>query len=320
MRREIITWSVVVAVVIGAFAGTVLILNSSLYSAGGFVRSYLDALARHDAEGALELAGPSVAGDASTALLERGAMGELSDIQLISDSAGADGEHTVVYSYSAGGVVGQSSFSLRHTGAMFGLFSTWAFETSPLAVIELTVEHDDHFTANGVDLVTPAQNAQAPYLVFAPGLYEFTHESTFLTAEPARVAVTEPGEAVPAELDVQANADFGEQVSIEINGFLDACATQQVLLPTGCPFGQTISNRIVTTPTWSILQYPDVTIVPGAEPSQWRMSQAAATAHLLVDVKSLFDGSVSSLDEDVPFSVSATISFLGDDELLISVE
>ena len=320
MRREIITWSIVVAAVIGGFVGTVLILNASLYSASGFVRSYLDALARHDAPGALELAGPSVAGDASTQLLSRDAMGELGDIRLISDSAQPDGTHTVVYAYSAGTVVGQSSFTVRPTGSLLGLFTTWSFDTTPLGVVQLTVLHEDEFTANGVALTSPRQNESAPYLVFTPGLYEFDHQSTFLTAEPVRIAVTEPSSAVPAELDVQANDAFAEEVSREVNEFLDACATQQVLLPTGCPFGQTITNRVVTSPEWSIIDYPKVTIIPGGEPSQWRMSQASATAHLIVDVKSLFDGTVSSLDDDVPFTVRATIAMLPEDDLIITVD
>ena len=320
MRREIITWSIVGAILVGGFFTTVAVLNATLYSASGFVQSYLDALARRDAAGALELAGPSVAGDASTQLLSRDAMGELGDIRLISDAAQPDGTHTVVYAYSAGTVVGQSSFTVRPTGSLLGLFTTWSFDTTPLGVVQLTVLHEDEFTANGVALTTPRQNESAPYLVFTPGLYEFDHQSTFLTAEPVRIAVTEPSSAVPAELDVQANDAFAEEVSREVNEFLDACATQQVLLPTGCPFGQTITNRVVTSPAWSIIDYPKVTIIPGGEPSQWRMSQASATAHLIVDVKSLFDGTVSSLDDDVPFTVRATIAMLPEDDLIITVD
>ena len=48
MRRELITWSVVLGVILAGFGATVLALNSTLYSASGFVRTYLDALARHD--------------------------------------------------------------------------------------------------------------------------------------------------------------------------------------------------------------------------------------------------------------------------------
>lgn len=320
MRREMLTWSLIAVALIGGFVGTVLILNATLYSASGFVRSYLDAVSRHDAAGALELVGPSVAGDASTALLDRSAMGELTDIQLISDTATAAGDHTVVYGYRVGDVEGQSTFSVRPTGTLLGLFTTWAFSTSPLGVIELTVNHDDRFSANGVELITPAQNRATPYLVFTPGLYEFDHETELLRAEEVRVAVTEPSAAVPARLTILPNDLFVDEVSAAVNRFLDECAIQEVLQPTGCPFGQAITNRIVTTPAWSMVTYPDVAIVPGTARSQWLMSQAAATAHLVVDVKSLFDGSVTSLDDDVPFSVGATILMFPDDEIVIAVE
>ena len=318
MRREIITWLVVLVVILAAFGGTVLILNASLYSASGFVRGYLDALARHDADGALELAGTSVAGDASDELLTPGAMGELDHIALVSDSADAQGVHTVVYSYRAGGVAGMSTFHVIHKGTLLGLFTTWGFEASPLGVIQLSVLHDPEFTANGVDLQTPTPGQAAPFLVFTPGTYVIGHSSTWLQAKPVPVTVTEPAAAVRAQLDIEANAAFGKRVQKEVNAFLDDCATQQVLLPTGCPFGEPMGNRIVSTPSWAMASYPPVVILPGVKTGEWTMPQTDASAHLIVEVKSLFDGTVSTFDEDVPFSVSYTITFLADGELLIS--
>ena len=318
MRREIITWSVVLVIILAAFGGTVLILNASLYSASGFVRGYLDSLARHDADGALELAGTGAAGDASDELLVAAAMGDLSDISLTGDSVDAQGTHTVMYSYLAGGVTGTSTFRVVHKGTLLGLFSTWGFETSPLGVIQLTVEHDSQFTANGVTLQSPTPNEPAPYLVFAPGTYDISHASTWLQAKKLPVTVTEPAAAVRAQLDIEANAAFGKQVQKEVDAYLDDCATQTVLLPTGCPFGESMGNRIVSTPTWRMTTYPAVVILPGPTTGQWTMPGTDGTAHLVVDVKSLFDGSVSTFDEDVPFSVSFVITFLPDGELNIA--
>lgn len=320
MRREIITWSVVLGVILTGFGITVLILNSSLYSASGFVRGYLDSLARHDTDGALELAGTIVVGDASDELLTASAMGELSDIRLLSDDAGADGVHSVVYGYSAGGVAGQSTFEVRRQGTLLGLFPTWAFDTSPLGVIQLSVLHGSDFTANGVDVAAPRPDQPAPYLVFTPGTYLISHDSTYLHADPIEVTATEPGAAVPAELDIGANAAFAEEVRTELKKYLDECATQEVLLPTGCPFGQVMGNRIITTPQWSMSSYPRVTIEPGVDPGTWLMPSTGAAAHLVVDVRSLFDGSVSTFDEDVPFTASYVITFLPGDKLLITAQ
>lgn len=318
MRRDILTWTVVAAVVVGAFVGTVVILNASLYSASGFVRSYLHALERKDAEGALELAGASENRDASTELLTRDGMGEVSGIRLISDDTDEEGLHHVVYGWEAGGESGQSAFTVRHTGTFLAFFSTWEFETSPLAVVELTIAHADTFTANGIELFTPAQNKPAPYLAFAPGSYTLDHESTYLTAVATVVTVSDPGTIVPGELDIQANEKFVAAAQKAITTALDECTTQKVLQPTGCPFGQPITNRIVTDPEWSIVEYPTATVVPARDANVWSVPPTSGIAHLVVDVKSLFDGSVSTLDADVPFDVGFLITILADETFVVS--
>ena len=321
MRRVLITWGVALVVVIAAFFATVLTLNATLYSASGFVAGYLDALSRQDADGALELVGARPeAGDASDELLVAAAMGELSDIRLIDDVAQPDGAHLVTYAYTAGGVADESTFVVRSSGALLGLFPTWDFVTSPIGVLQVTPRHDPRFTANGVQVLAPAQDTATPYLVFTPSATVLAHETTFLQADPETATSTVPGAAVAAAVNVRPNAAFVKQVQQELNDYLDECATQEVLLPTGCPFGEEITNRIITTPEWSIASYPQVTIVPGPEPLTWLMPRTTAAAHLVVEVRSLFDGSVSTFDEDVPFTTSYLITFLDDDELLITAQ
>ncbi|MDF1477658.1 hypothetical protein PYV02_01010 [Leifsonia sp. H3M29-4] len=321
MRRVLITWGVALAVVVAGFFGTVLVLGATVFSAGGFVGGYLDALARHDADGALELAGPRPeAGDASDELLVAAAMGELSDIRLIDDLTQPDGTHLVTYAYTAGGVADESAFVVRSSGALFGLFATWDFVTSPIGVLQVTPRNDPRFTANGVQVLAPAQDTATPYLVFTPSTTVLGHESTFLQADPEPATATVPGAAVAAAVTVRPNAAFVKQVQRELNDYLDECATQEVLLPTGCPFGEEITNRIISTPQWSIASYPQVTIVPGPEPLTWLMPRTTAAAHLVVEVRSLFDGTVSTFDEDVSFTTSYLITFLDDDELLITAQ
>jgi hypothetical protein len=317
MRRELLTWGVIGAFILVAFGSVVLILNTTLYSASGFVASYLTALERRDADAALELAGPSVAGDASAQLLTRDAMGELRDIHLVSDVE-TDGTHRVVFSYVAGDEPGQTAFEVHRAGALFGLFSTWSFVNSPLAVMHVNVKNDARFSANGVELVSPVPNDPAPYLVFTPGSFALDHESTYLQATTVVVTVTEPGASVPTAVDVQANDDFIAAAQKAVNAHLQDCATQTVLLPTGCPFGYPVSNRIVTPPLWSIITYPVATIEPGDFAGDWRMPRTSATAHIVVDVKSLFDGTITTVDEDVPFSVAYRISIAPGDVVVVS--
>lgn len=318
MRRELITWSVVLGIILAGFGATVLILNSTIYSASGFVSTYLDALARHDLEGALELSGtPAVTGDASQALLARDAMGELTEIDLVSDEVDASGLHRVVVDYVAGGIAGSTEFEVRRDGTLFGLFNGWSFAQSPLATVQITVQHERVFTANGVDLIGE-QDVAEPYLVLTPTAIELSHDSEFYHADPVEVLASKPGGTVDAAVELEATDEFVAEVQRQVDEYLIACTTQPVLLPTGCPFGETIVNRIVTEPVWSMVTFPVVTLVPDGRVATWRVPLADATAHLLVDVQSLFDGEITTFDENVPFTVQYEVIVQQNGEPLIT--
>lgn len=320
MRREVLLWSVAAGAVLVAFGVVVLALNLTVYSATGFIRSYLDALARHDAAAALELAGTAPAGDASDALLVREAMGDLTGVNVTGDRTMADGTHLVTVEYLVDGEPGTSEFAVQRRGALFGLFNDWVFAQSPLAVLQLTVEHGDAFTANGLDLVADAgQDTQGLYLAFAPSAIELSHDSEYLTAEPVTALLLQPGTGVPATLDVRATDAFVAEVQRQIDDYLDECTTQQVLLPTGCPFGQSIDDRVASDPVWTMVQDPVVALEPSGAVATWRVPVTQGIAHLVVDVQSLFDGSVSTFDEDVAFSVSYDVTFIPGDLLISAV-
>ena len=318
MRRELITWSVVLGVILAGFGATVLVLNSTLYSPSGFVRTYLDALARHDLAGAIELSGTAaVTGDASQALLDRDAMGELTDIRVVSDDEDATGIHFITVEYVAGGTPGTTEFEVRRDGSLFGIFNDWAFAQSPLATVQIKVRHEREFTANGIDLIGQ-QDVAEPYLVLTPTAIELSHDSEFYHAEPVQVLVEKPGGTVEAEVDLQATDAFVAEVQQQIDDALAACTTQRVLLPAGCPFGETIINRIVTEPVWTMTTYPVVTLAPDGLAATWRVPPTPATAHLVVEVQSLFDGSISTFDADVPFTVQYQVIVQQNGEPLIT--
>jgi hypothetical protein len=318
-RRLAIRWGVVFGVLLLAFAGTVITLNSTLYSAAGFVSSYLDALTRHDLHGALDMPGVEHPPDALPDLLVPDALGPLVGYSLVSDE-GVGAEHTLVFDVQfTGDARQQVEFWVEHTGQRMGLFSGWQFSRSPIGVLEATPLHAADFDVNGVPVTSPnGANQPARFQVMTPGVYTLSHESMFLRAEPATFLAASSAAATPAELDIQASPALVEQVNTELASYLDDCATQQVLQPTDCPFGQTMSNRIEGLPAWSMVQYPQVTIVPSSEAGVWLVPPTPAAAHLTVEVRSLFDGSLSTFDEDVPFQVEYTITFPSDGNLLIT--
>jgi len=304
MRRSAISWLVVFAILIGGFVASIAALNADLYSAHGFVRTYLDALARKDSAAALAIDGVAVEG--TDDLLTDDSLSDLTALTLVRDTQNADGTHTVVYDYAIGGEAGRSEFHVQHSGSRFGVFNDWSFVASPISTIAVSVANDNRFDVNGTEL-----DEAGAYLVFTPGLYVVGHTSTFLEAEPAPVAMIEPGTIVDAAITVQANDAFISTVQDEVDGYLQDCAAQKVLQPTGCPFGRPITNQVDGEPIWSITTYPLIEIEPGDETGEWRVDDAIGTANLDVAVRSLFDGTVEQRNDAVPFEVSYRITFDG---------
>jgi len=157
---------------------------------------------------------------------------------------------------------------------------------------------------------------QAAYLAFAPARYTITHESALLSAAPQSIPVTQSG-ATDVSVDAEPNASFVGQVQSELNSFLDTCATQTVLQPSDCPFGIEINDRVTSVPTWSIAEYPTVMLAAGD--TAFDMPTTAGRAHITVAVQSLFDGDLSTRDEDVPFVVAIQVVIGADGSLAIQL-
>lgn len=317
------------ALLAGAVWATSAFLYRELYSPGAFVERYLSLLA--DGRAADALAVPGVAVDsaaledaglpatASQALLRRAALAQLSDIVIVAESTDAEtGITRVTADYRSGGYEGQAVFAVERAG-MIGVAPTWRFARSPLAVLDLTVRGSMSFEVNGfaidkrqvsVDGVDADPADAVPLLVFSPGVYSVAVD-TPISESPGVVVVSDsPFTNVPVTVQTKPTEEFIGVVQDRVDEFLDNCATQEVLQPTACPFGLVLQDRVVSTPDWSIAEYPPVEVVPDG--AGWRIPDTDAVAHLDVDVQSLFDGSIYPVSEDVPFIVTARISVLPD--------
>lgn len=329
-------WAGVLVLLLLATTAGIGALNHQLYSASGFVQQYLGALARGDADAALsfpgvepqatELAAAGLPTKLPHVLLRDSVLRAPQDTRVINDEEGANGVHRVTVEYTLAGEKAQSVFEVERTGTMFGVFNDWRFASSPLAVLNVTVLHDAEFSVNGLTLDTRAHHAAdaaptfsntASYLAFSPSIYELGKNSRLLAAEPLKLPVTGSGVA-EATVDVQPTPDFVSDVQDELNNWLDeTCTTQAVLQPTGCPFGVNIDDRVTSAPAWSITEYPTVTLTPGE--NTFEMPQTPAVAHVQVEVQSLFDGEVETLDQDEPFSVALSVNITPSGSLAIKL-
>lgn len=334
LARDLTALGLVGVLLAGAFAATGIVLYRTLYSPTAFVTHYLDLLSEGRAAEALQLPGVAVdssqltasglPADASEALLRSAALSTLTDITAVSERVD-DGVTAVTVSYSAGPHAGASTFEVAQSG-WIGIAPAWRFTHSPLAAIELTVRGATSFSVNGFALdtrqVSPAGAEADPLdsvalLVFSPGLYSITVD-TAVSASPGVAVLSDTPQAdIPVDLQTVPTEKFVGVVQEQVSSFLTACATQEVLQPTGCPFGLVVQNRIASTPKWSMTEQPTIALEPDG--ANWAISRTEGTAHITVDIQSIFDGSVRHLDEDVPFYMTGTVTMLNDGTAAIAI-
>lgn len=334
LSRDLTILAIVGVLLISALGAGWATLYQQFWGPSAFVERYVGLIAAGRAADALEVPGVAVdathladAGlpeTASDALLRRDALTAMSDIRAVGERI-VDGAVEVTIGFRAGGNEGASTFTVEQDGWR-GILPSWRFTESPLAVIDVTVRGSMAFEVNGFTLdkrqVSPLGVDAPPLdpvalLVFSPGLYRVSVDTAIAETTGADVLADEPLARVPLELQAEPTAEFVSVVQERVDSFLDDCATQQVLQPTACPFGFVVQNRIANLPTWSIVDYPTVTLVPDG--AGWAMQPAEAVAHISVDIRSLFDGSVRTVEEDVTFGLDAEITVLPDGSASILV-
>ena len=320
----------VAAVLAGAAA-----MYREFYSPTAFVERYLGMLA--DGRAADALAVPGVAVDsaeleaaglpatASDALLRRDALATLTDVEVTSETEDENGVVFVTATYSAGAFPGTTTFGLLRDGTV-GLAPTWRFATSPLALMDLTVQGSMTFDVNGFTIdkrqVSPDgadadPQAAVSLLVFSPGVYSVSVDTQISSTRGVAVLSDSPFAKVPVDIQAVATPEFIDIVQQRVEEFLVGCTEQDILQPTGCPFGFVVQDRIVSPPEWSIAAQPTITVVPDG--AGWSIPAVDATARIEVDIRSLFDGTVRHVVEDVPFTVTGSIVILPDGTASITV-
>ncbi len=307
----------------GAVAAGSQVLYREFYSPSAFVERYLGMLAEGRAADALSVAGVAVdsaeleaAGlpiGASDALLRTAALAPLTDVEVVSEVTGGDTTKVTV-AYTAGRYPGTTTFTVERDGQI-GLAPTWRFARSPLAVVDLTVLGSMSFEVNGFEVdkrqvsaagVDADPVAPVPLLVFSPGVYSVAVDTPISATGGVAVLSDSPLHATDVSIQAAPTQEFTDIVQQRVEEFLTTCATQKVLLPTACPFGFPVEDRIVSAPEWSIARQPTVALEP--EGANWKIPATEAVAHIEVDIRSLFDGSVRRVSEDVPFLMTGTIT------------
>lgn len=336
-RRDLVLLGLIGVLLAAAIWAGFSALYRQFWGPSAFVERYIGMLEEGDAAQALAVPGVTLdssdleAADlpatASDALLRRAALDfEIGDVEITDERPAGDGVVEVTASYTVDGAHGETTFRVERTGTE-GLVPRWSFETSPLAVVEVAVRGSMQFSVNGFELdkrqVSPDGAEADPLepvslLVFSPGLYEVEVDTATAEADPTRVLSDAALHSVQLDIQAQPTEAFTDVVREKVSAFLADCAEQKVLQPTGCPFGISADDPLVSQkrvlagslPTWSIAEEPPVQLVPDG--AYWAISPAAGVAHVEADAVWLSNGVLDPIVADVEFSIDGTVEILPD--------
>ena len=311
-------------------------VQRAYYSPTGFVEEFARSIAAHRVPDALAMPGAApttqslhaagLPAEASRELLRSDILPAIRNVEVVSDTTGAHGVHTVVARATAGGQPVTATFRVEQSGSVLGILPTWRFASTPLGVSRITVAHADDFRVGGHTVSPRAASPEQPaggfsvsadYLVVPLAPLELTHRSAYVRSAPVTTS-PEPGAVTETVVDAQPTPAFTAAVQKQVDAFLDDCAAQKVLQPAGCPFGVEIDDRVQGDPVWSMVTYPEVELRAGD--NAWQTGQMVGVAHIDVTVQSLFDGTISRRSDDVRFAMSlSSVTIRPDGSLAIVV-
>jgi len=298
VKKFVVTAVVIIAVWIVA----VFSLNQTVFSPGGYVLAYLDALERGEF------------GEASA----RAGLTELPAVlphpeSLVTDATVAatlivDSDEVVIrVTYLLDGVASESLFSVTRLPRILGLFDRWEFREAPLGSLSATVLGAKEVVINGVTL--PESLTEAGVDVLYPGSYQVSWSSGWLETETVDVAIEGP-QTQSVSLVALPTAELRQRVNEAVNTYLTVCINQAVLQPTGCPFGVTITDRVAGDVVWEITSEPRIILALGTDEKTWEVSTEGGDVTLTVSVQSLFDGELSDYVETQQVDITGVLQGL----------
>lgn len=292
---------------------SVLTLNLTINSPNGYVSSYLSALESGNYGLAARQAGltevPRV-----TPL-----KGELTDSRIISQAVLDNGDIVVEANFTLGGAEESTFFVLRASEPILFFFTSYQFAEPPIARLELSVMGDNRIVINSTELSIARLGVPPSISVLVPGVYDGSLDTEWLRSEVTRVLAVGQGSTNSLRVVLEPTPQLVDRTREAIEDFLDDCADQGVLQPVSCPFGITVTDRVVGTPEWTILDYPDVSLRLGADRVTWAVVASRGTAQVEVQVQSLFDGKIDATDDTIAFTMLGVVRGTTADEPVLNL-
>jgi hypothetical protein len=309
--RLALRWATAAVIIAALVVTSAIVANRTLFSAEHAVQSLHQHLLAGEGAEALGLLGAKVPTGDAVALdgevLKRTQAG-ITDFEAQKAETPENNPdiRTVVAKYKADGVDKESTYTLRSTGKSWLFFDQWAFEPVTLPTVKVKANTVNEVSVSGQKI--PLVKGVSTLPVFYPSITDASFSTKNFEADTRGVVVTGPAKKpVEISLKTQPTKEFIAQINSKVRGYLDKCAAQQVLMPSGCPFAYHTPSRVnPETIKWSIAKYPtiEVNYYNGA----WVLSPLKVTAKLSLTEQDLRTGSLEKKTVSDEFSFTAQLT------------
>lgn len=304
MWAEVRKYVVAAIVITAAWLGGVLALNATVFSPSGVVIGYLDALERGDIGEALAIVGavepPPVLPD-----LDR----TVTDQTVVSTLAIDDVTVVVSVRYVLDGIPSESLFTVTRTPRTLGLFDRWEFQAVPTTPLRVTIDGASAVTIN--DATFAESETSSGLSLLYPGRYTISWSSGWVETDTTDLVI-DNDQALTVRLVAAPTDELRNQVTDAVGSYLTGCTDQAVLQPAGCPFGVSLTDRVVGDVSWEVTTDPVIDLRIADDEETVIVSALGAEATLTVSLQSLFDGSIQEFVESQTVDVTGVVLGLGD--------
>lgn len=321
VERILVGWclGVLCAVIMALIALSV--INRTVYNPAGQVRLYLQALQAGDGEHALGISGAQIPAKTGAAMLDeealKNSMKDLEDIKVEKSGTIDDGEGaTVDVSYTVNGEEKHSEFTLHKTGSHWGVFDQWSMDPVDLPTVNVVAKSVNAATLNGVKV--SVDKGSRNFAVFYPGKYDVTYESALYSGKQQSTVVSASSDKPKLDLGLEPSEAAQREISHQVKTYLDNCASQNTLYPSGCPFEYSFTGRVQGDVTWKITMYPEPTAKLSSKGS-WQVPATKGTAQVSFTQIDLLTGKTSQVKKSVTFTVKTAVK-TSDEELTVTVQ
>lgn len=310
MQRVLTIWVTAFVLLLAAAVAGIMLVNQKVFGPQALVNELYGHLVAGEGGKALGLLGAEVPAGNAVLLDGEGLKNSIAPIKKfgvseVSDVPGEKDSVEVTANYEVFGSEKSVTYQLHRAGRDWLFFDRWAFDATTLPVVTVSADTTTQIKVNGLD--SPLAKGTQTLPVFAPSVVDASFSTPNFQSRAKSVLVNNPrAKPKKVELLTEPTDELIAAIDAKLRTYLDDCAEQNVLMPTGCPMSYRTNSRVnADSIKWSISSYPKPVLT--AYDGAWILRPLEVGTRLTLTEQDLVTGKYKEREVDDKFGFTARI-------------